>query len=286
MKPDEKNLRLLLVDDEEDFLESTTKALVRRGIEVETATNGILALEMVREKVFDVVVLDIKMPGIDGIETFQKLKQGRPYLPIIMLTGHGTISHAFLTSRQGVFDFLDKPCEPDTLAERVRDAAEHGRNMKQASRGQGTPLEPLEPIHVLLVDDEREFLNSMKAVLERRKMRVTTSMTGQEALGVLKETLIDVVVLDVKMPGMDGLEVLKRIKKDFANVEVLLLTGHPTIANAVEGTNIGAAKYLEKPPDVDELTQTIRWAYGRRQENIARQQQKIIEDIRRRYPSD
>ena len=124
----------------------------------------------------------------------------------------------------------------------------------------------------------------MKRVLERRRTEVVTADSGELALTLLKECMIDVVVLDIKMPGMDGLEVLRHIKTDFPHVEVILLTGHPSVEAALEGIKLGANEYMKKPPRIDELVRTIRKLFYNKQEYIQEQQKQLIEDIKRRYP--
>jgi DNA-binding NtrC family response regulator len=139
-------------------------------------------------------------------------------------------------------------------------------------------------IRTLIVDDELELLDSLKSVLERRRMKVLTSDSGKKALDLLKENVVDVVVLDIKMPGMDGLEVLKIIKKDYPDIPVLLLTGHPTVESALKGIKLGANEYIMKPPDVEMLVERIRQAYDRQQEIFAQRQSEKINDIRKRRP--
>jgi DNA-binding NtrC family response regulator len=139
-------------------------------------------------------------------------------------------------------------------------------------------------IRTLIVDDEVELLDSLKSVLERREMRVLTSESGENALDLLKENVVDVVVLDIKMPGMDGLEVLKIIKKDYPDIPVLLLTGHPTVESALKGIKLGANEYIMKPPDVEMLVERIRQAYDQQQEIFAQRQSEKINDIRKRRP--
>jgi DNA-binding NtrC family response regulator len=279
-----KTIRLLMVDDEKEFLVSSTPALSRRGIDVMTAFDGAAALNLIRERKFDVIVLDIKMPGIDGVEVFHQMHKLHPDLPIILLTGHGSVPQAFETSKDGVFDYLAKPCEMDELAKVIQKAvAQSGRGTDskvsfEKSDKSGTK------IHLLIIDDELELLESLKNVLQRREMSVAIAPNGEAALKHMKESFTEVVLLDVKMPGMNGIEVLERIKKDFPNVEVILLTGHPTIDTALTGMKQGAFDYVIKPPDIDELTNTIRKAYEHREEKIVEQQQNIIKDIRERYP--
>ncbi len=107
---------------------------------------------------------------------------------------------------------------------------------------------------VLLVDDEVPFVETMTKRLQKRDLNVNTAFSGQEALEVLdKNRNTDVVILDVKMPGMDGIEALGEIKKSFPLTEVVMLTGHGTIESAIEGMKKGAYDYLLKPCDIDQL---------------------------------
>ncbi|UCE68018.1 MAG: response regulator [Candidatus Zixiibacteriota bacterium] len=139
-------------------------------------------------------------------------------------------------------------------------------------------------MRVMIVDDEIEFLDSMKPIFQRRKFIVTTAIDGKEALKLLRGGLVDVVVLDVRMPGMDGLEVLRCIRKEFPSVDVILLSGHPSIEAAIEGVRLGASEYLKKPPDIDELVETIRKLYLNQKRAYIQQQQRLIDEIRKRYP--
>jgi DNA-binding NtrC family response regulator len=279
-----KNIKLLFVDDEEEIVTSLSQALNRRGFEVNIALNGVTALEMVDKQKYDAVVLDVKMPDIDGIEVFNQIVKKYPDLPVIILTGHSSFDDAFQTSKDGVADYLSKPIEIEELVEHIKDAVSRAREL-QADRHNGTDPGYIEDdIRVMLVDDEVDFLESMKKILQRRRMVITTAESGEKALVLLKEKIVDIAIVDVKMPGMDGLDVLKRIKKDFPSVEVVLLTGHPTVDAALEGIKLGADEYLKKPPDIDELISTIRHLFQKRQDVILDRQKKLIEDIRRRYP--
>ena len=284
MRDQGTRIKLLMVDDEKEFLVTSAHTLSRRGIKVQIAFDGAMALKMIRNIKFDVVLLDIKMPGMDGIEAFRWMQIEQPGLPVILLTGHGSIPQAFETSKEGVYDYLTKPCDIDTMVKVIRDAVSQAKERVDITDKMDTSSKSGEQIRVLIVDDEVELLESLKNVLQRREMEVTTAQSGEKALNLMKESIIEVVVLDIKMPGMDGMEVLQRMRKEFPNVEVILLTGHPTVDTALTGTKQGAFDYVVKPPDVDELTDTIHRAYRRREENIARQQQKIIAEIRERYP--
>ncbi|MFH1756126.1 MAG: response regulator, partial [Candidatus Latescibacterota bacterium] len=161
-------IKLLLVDDETEFLDSTSKALSRRGFDVKTAVNGDLALKILQIEEFDAAVLDIKMPGIPGDQLFKKIQLQWPEMPMIILTGHGTVQQAFQTSRDGIFDYLTKPCDIDTMV-RVIQKAVTNRRRKAASESNGKETGR---IRLLIVDDECELLESLAPVLGRRDMLV------------------------------------------------------------------------------------------------------------------
>ncbi|MDA3790020.1 MAG: response regulator [Desulfobacula sp.] len=120
-------------------------------------------------------------------------------------------------------------------------------------------------INIMLVDDEERFLSTTKKLLERKGYKVETASSGMAALDKLKNHSIQVVILDVKMPGMDGITTLKKIKRAFPLIEVIMLTGHGTVESAVEGVKLGAANYLIKPADIDDISQKIQEAFEKRQ---------------------
>jgi len=127
------------------------------------------------------------------------------------------------------------------------------------------------PSKVLLVDDEREFAQTLSERLQMREMGSAVVYGGEEALSVLEEEEPEVMVLDLKMPGVDGLEVLRRVKKEHPNVEVIILTGHGSDEVQKECMEMGACAYLEKPVNIDKLTQSMQDAYRKIKERKAGQ---------------
>ena len=115
-------------------------------------------------------------------------------------------------------------------------------------------------LRLLLVDDEVEFLEPMAARLTRRNVSCVTARSGEEALKLLVAGHFDCAVVDVKMPGNDGLELLRRMRWNHPDVPVVLLTGHASIELGVQGMELGAFDYLMKPVDLDELLDTVRRA--------------------------
>ncbi len=122
----------------------------------------------------------------------------------------------------------------------------------------------MEKMRMMLVDDEERFLSTTKKLLSRKGYEVFTAISGAEALEKLRSHGIHVVILDVKMPGMDGMETLKAIKASFPLVEVIMLTGHGTVESAVDGLKSGATDYLMKPTDVNDLIQKAEEAFEKR----------------------
>jgi len=120
MSDDFKNLKLLLVDDEDDFCRATSATLSRRGFSVTEADCGIEALEAIRREKPDVVLLDLKMPGMDGIETLREIRKTEPDLPVIILTGHGDYDAAVSGIKLEIVEFLQKPIDVEYLGKRVR----------------------------------------------------------------------------------------------------------------------------------------------------------------------
>jgi DNA-binding NtrC family response regulator len=115
-------------------------------------------------------------------------------------------------------------------------------------------------LKLLIVDDEQAFLEPMAARLARRRISCSTAQSGEEALKLLAEEQFSCAIVDVMMPVMDGLELLRRIRRDYPKTAVILLTGHASVELGVQGMELGAFEYLMKPVDLDELLDTVRRA--------------------------
>ncbi len=135
------------------------------------------------------------------------------------------------------------------------------------------------PAKVLLVDDEEDFVEMLSLRLKELGEKVSVAYSGQEGLDTLENTHIDVVILDIKMPGMDGIQTLREIKKRFPLVEVIMLTGHGSTETAVEGMKLGAFDYLLKPADFSDLSTKLEGARKRKdeqQERIRKAEAKLL----------
>ena len=135
------------------------------------------------------------------------------------------------------------------------------------------------PTRVMIVDDEKDFVEMLSLRLEEVGEKATPAYSGGECLEILAQKEIDVVILDIKMPGMDGIETLREIKKRFPLAEVIMLTGHGTTETAVEGMKLGAFDYLLKPADFNDLSAKLEAARKRKdeqEERIRKAQAKLL----------
>ncbi|GAB6175669.1 response regulator [Desulfobaculum senezii] len=133
--------------------------------------------------------------------------------------------------------------------------------------------------HVLLVDDNIDFVNTMAERLRMRELDVSTATNGHDALEMVDCECFDAVVLDMQMPGLDGIETLKRIKAKNDEVQIIILSGHATVQISVEAMKLGALDFMEKPVDMDALLERIRKAQAKRAVLQEKHNEEKIQDI-------
>ena len=132
---------------------------------------------------------------------------------------------------------------------------------------------------VLLVDDEESFVDALRKRLNARGLKVDTSGSGEEAIAKAKRQAFDVIVLDLAMPGMDGVETLKRLRQNDPDLQIILLTGHGSIEKAVEATKLGAMDFLQKPAKLPELLELIHQAGARRAVLVEKRASEKVADV-------
>ncbi len=116
--------KVLLVDDESDFLDVMRERLAARGFEVSTSVSADEALNKIKDDFYDAVILDLQMPGMDGIEALKKMKESSPELQVILLTGHGSVEKGVEAIKLGAMDFFEKPADLETISEKIKKAKE------------------------------------------------------------------------------------------------------------------------------------------------------------------
>ena len=132
---------------------------------------------------------------------------------------------------------------------------------------------------ILLVDDETDFLEVMSERIEARGMEVTKADSAVKALEQVEAGGYDAIILDLMMPGMDGLQTLKAIKEKNPDIQVILLTGHATVEKGIEAMKLGAMDFLEKPADIDKLTGIIKKAQARKMVIIEKKMEEKMKQI-------
>jgi DNA-binding NtrC family response regulator len=125
----------------------------------------------------------------------------------------------------------------------------------------------MDKIKVLLVDDEEDFVKALAERIDMRDLNSEVALNGEQALQIVEDEVPDVMVLDLRMPGIDGIEVLRRVKKAYPKVQVVILTGHGSDKDEKEARKLGAFEYLQKPVDIDHLVKTLKKAYRKRMED-------------------
>jgi DNA-binding NtrC family response regulator len=132
---------------------------------------------------------------------------------------------------------------------------------------------------VLLVDDEEQFLDALSQRLETRGLKVDTVTSGEEALKQVEDQNFDAIIVDLAMPGIDGIETLKRIKEKRPDLEIIMLTGHATVKSGIDAMKLGAEDFLEKPVDLNELLAKIGEAKNKRMLVVEKGRQEEIRKI-------
>jgi len=136
---------------------------------------------------------------------------------------------------------------------------------------------------VLLVDDEKEFLEIMSDRMKARDMEVTTATSAQQALEIIEKESFDAIILDFQMPGMDGMDALKAIKAKKPELQIILLTGYATIEKGVEAMKIGATDFIEKPADLEILSEKIKNAKAKKMLIVEKQTEDKVKNILKKY---
>jgi DNA-binding NtrC family response regulator len=158
----EDKIKLLIVDDEVDFLHSTAKRLEVRGFEVFTAEDGEKALECADKNPIEIALVDLKMPGISGEETLKRLKKAYSWMEIIILTGHGSVDSAVDCLKSGAYEYLQKPCDLDKLLDVLVKA--YKKMVMNKNQIEGDKMEELLDLSIKATSSPLEILNKLKEI--------------------------------------------------------------------------------------------------------------------------
>lgn len=226
-------MRILVVDNDATICRLIGQVLRDADYEVTEAVSGDEALVAFRTQPYPIVITDIYMQGINGIQLLRKIKQLRPATKVIMITGHASVEATMTAFQHGAFSYLTKPFDDVSLiTAAVQQAVD---NIKSFG------------LRILVADDEPSVRGLIAEVLEDEGHRVTQADSGDSALREFREYPYPLVITDIRMPGMDGLELLEAVKRLNANTQVVLMTSYASLETAVTAMRTGAFDYLVKP---------------------------------------
>ena len=235
-------LRVFIVDDDIDFAESLAEIITKRGHHVELAHSGEDAVERFRDADFDIAFMDVKLPGKNGVESFFEIRKIKPDAKVMMMTGY-SVEHLLRQAvDNGALGVLHKPLDFDDVLE---------------------ALDKVKPAGlVLIADDDLDFVDSLEVVLTDAGYSILVAHSGDEALKKGMENDLDVLVLDLRMPVINGLDVFLELKKQGRNVPTIIVTGYADEEEAAIETlrQESASGCLVKPFDPLKLLEAIEAA--------------------------
>lgn len=231
---------ILVVDDNQDLLETFAMILKRRGFYVQTAVNGSSAVDKFKEHKFDVTLMDIVMPEMNGVDAFKKIKEIQPQAPIILMTAYSDEELLQNARDEGIRQIIHKPIRIDQLIELINDIAGD------------------QPI--LVVDDDADICDTLTKILESQGYSVQTAGSGEEAVSMSKDKTFQMAFIDVKLPNIDGLETLLRLKEINPDILVIMMTGFRNeVKEALDKAQAASAiTCLYKPFDPAEAADIVR----------------------------
>ena len=236
--------KILVVDDDATLLNLLVDTLTAIGYCAEGVAGGMEALEALGENQYDLLITDIKMPGMDGIALSRKVRRAFPGLPILFITGVATPEIIGRASPDG---FLAKPFRinhieeliENTLKQRPETVARHIRK-------------------VMVVDDDQTFREMLADALRFDEYIPCAVSSGEEALRELERGEVDAVITDIKMPGMDGITLLKQIKEQYSDLPVILITAFMSDEEAEKHSLENLADgFLKKPFRVEKIVDLL-----------------------------
>lgn len=232
-------MKILVVDDDLRIVKTTCDILKIKGHEPSTAYSGEEGVEMVRSDRPDCVLMDIKMPGINGVEAMKQMQEIAPGLPIVLISAYATDELMADAKSSGAYAVLSKPLNFPMILSFL------ALLRKEES--------------ILVVDDDPNFCKTLKDILTLRGFRVETESEPLKVLDHLEKDYKLAIVLDLKLGPVDGTEVLKEVRAKYPTKPVVLVTGYrEEMGNSIEqGCRIGAYTCLYKPLEMDDLFQVI-----------------------------
>jgi two-component system response regulator HydG len=231
-------LRIFIVDDDRDFAESLALLIEGRGHQVELVFSGEEAIAKFREQDFDITFMDVRLPGKSGIESFLEIRKFKPSARVVMMTGYSVEQLLDQAVEQGAWGVLAKPID-------VRQVLEM--------------LERIKPDGILIVDDDLDFVESLKNLLANKGYTVFVARNGQEGIDRVRSNGIDILILDLCLPILSGLETYLELKRTGHTIPTIVITAYfDEYADDIDRLrSLSVSGVLRKPFDPRELLKAV-----------------------------
>ena len=237
--------KVLVVDDDQDFAESLAEVLESRGHEVEVAFSGREAIDRFRNEDFGLVLMDVRLPGMNGVESFFELRNIKPDARVVMMTAFSVEQLVAEAIANGAFGVLYKPLDVEKLLELLEDVHPEGV--------------------ILASDDGPDFVQNIDNILQGAGFSTIVAHTRDEAVDRVLSNGVDVLILDLKLPVLTGLEVYLELKKRGYMLPTIIVTGYPSSEQRDKGDTLDEVSvqgFLTKPFDPEQLLSSIRPPVG------------------------
>jgi len=225
---------ILVVDDLRSIRLTLGGILEDEGHNVVTVENGYEAIEAARKTHFDAIFMDIKMPGINGVQTFREIKRVDPKAAVVMMTAYSVEDLVREALEEGAYAIVYKPFDIDKIIAIIEELL-HEKTL------------------ILVVDDQFDVRKALKAILEGKGYRVATAKDGAEAIEMVKEKHYDIIFLDIKLPDVNGVETFEQVKKIDPKAAVIMMTGYSVEDLVRRAISQGAYTCIYKPFDVENI---------------------------------
>lgn len=234
-----KPMRILIVDDDRDFAESMADLVELNGHEAVLAYSGASALKIFRQNNIDLILMDIRMPGLNGVETLNEIKKHNPSIPVAMMTGYTDKPLIDSALDNGAITILDKPLNLEQLTQIIN-----------SIKNKNT---------ILLLDDDKDFTDSLYELLCGKGFKVLTANTINKALQLVEENVIDICLLDLRINGKSGIDLCNMLSRKGIETPVIFLTGYADDFNdqIKEISRNKIVKVMRKPFDLAEFVKII-----------------------------
>lgn len=233
----QNEFNILVVDDQIGMLETFTDILEDKGFRVQTAEDGFSAIEKTKENAFDLIFMDIQMPGINGVQTFRELKKSNSQAAVVMMTAYAVEDLIEEAISEGAYAVVYKPFDIEKIINIIE--------------------QTMQKEIILVVDDSFEERQTLKDALEVNGHHVATAGSGYDAIELIKEGNYNIVLLDVKMPDIDGIQTFEEVHKIRPDVPVILMTGYSVEDALRDAVDKGAYACLQKPLDMEQITKVL-----------------------------